>query len=144
MFSVWFAQLWEGKLKLLMRWKLISRWEQQRFLVQNKSKLWFIYELKGNEKIANLIFCFYCQNLSRGLVNIATKLTNTKDVRDFFIDLVEKVSALFETFYLQLIEVKICRIATASLRLFCNLIPHSCPPHSLLSRVVQTDGAPPT
>uniref|UniRef100_A0A8C7XRE1 Fibroblast growth factor (acidic) intracellular binding protein a n=1 Tax=Oryzias sinensis TaxID=183150 RepID=A0A8C7XRE1_9TELE len=29
-------------------------------------------------------------NLSRGLVNIATKLTNTKDVRDFFIDLVEK------------------------------------------------------
>ncbi|XP_043982064.1 fibroblast growth factor (acidic) intracellular binding protein a isoform X1 [Gambusia affinis] len=30
------------------------------------------------------------KNLSRGLVNIATKLTNTKDVRDFFIDLVEK------------------------------------------------------
>ncbi|CAL8306127.1 unnamed protein product [Arctogadus glacialis] len=30
------------------------------------------------------------KNLSRGLVNIAAKLTNTKDVRDFFIDLVEK------------------------------------------------------
>ncbi|MEQ2226910.1 hypothetical protein ILYODFUR_032263, partial [Ilyodon furcidens] len=30
------------------------------------------------------------KNLSRNLVNIATKLTNTKDVRDFFIDLVEK------------------------------------------------------
>uniref|UniRef100_A0A673Z125 Fibroblast growth factor (acidic) intracellular binding protein a n=1 Tax=Salmo trutta TaxID=8032 RepID=A0A673Z125_SALTR len=29
-------------------------------------------------------------NLSRGLVNIAAKLTNTKEVRDFFIDLVEK------------------------------------------------------
>ena len=33
----------------------------------------------------------FSQNLSRGLVNIAAKLTNTKDVRDFFIDLVEKV-----------------------------------------------------
>ncbi|KAK5616825.1 hypothetical protein CRENBAI_018304 [Crenichthys baileyi] len=30
------------------------------------------------------------KNLSRNLVNIASKLTNTKDVRDFFIDLVEK------------------------------------------------------
>lgn len=33
----------------------------------------------------------YIQNLSRALVNIASKLTNTKDVRDLFIDLVEKV-----------------------------------------------------
>lgn len=31
------------------------------------------------------------QNLSRALVNIASKLTHTKDVRDLFIDLVEKV-----------------------------------------------------
>ncbi|MGH0176924.1 UNVERIFIED_CONTAM: hypothetical protein FKN15_073884 [Acipenser sinensis] len=31
------------------------------------------------------------QNLSRGLVNIAGKLMNNKDVRDLFIDLVEKV-----------------------------------------------------
>lgn len=31
------------------------------------------------------------QNLSRGLVNIASKLTHTKDVRDLFVDLVEKV-----------------------------------------------------
>ncbi|TRY84412.1 hypothetical protein DNTS_035751 [Danionella cerebrum] len=30
------------------------------------------------------------KNLSRGLVNIAAKLINAKDVRDFFIDLVEK------------------------------------------------------
>ncbi|KAK1904367.1 Acidic fibroblast growth factor intracellular-binding protein B [Dissostichus eleginoides] len=30
------------------------------------------------------------KNISRGLVNIAAKLTNTKDVRDFFLDLVEK------------------------------------------------------
>uniref|UniRef100_A0AAY4D9I8 Acidic fibroblast growth factor intracellular-binding protein n=2 Tax=Denticeps clupeoides TaxID=299321 RepID=A0AAY4D9I8_9TELE len=30
------------------------------------------------------------KNLSRGLINIAAKLTNTKDVRDLFIDLVEK------------------------------------------------------
>lgn len=37
------------------------------------------------------------KNLSRGLVNIAAKLTNTKDVRDFFIDLVEKVRT-FTTF----------------------------------------------
>lgn len=32
------------------------------------------------------------QNLSRALVNIASKLTHTKDVRDLFIDLVEKVT----------------------------------------------------
>lgn len=32
------------------------------------------------------------QNLSRGLVNVATKLTHNKDVRDLFVDLVEKVS----------------------------------------------------
>uniref|UniRef100_A0A4X2JUK2 FGF1 intracellular binding protein n=1 Tax=Vombatus ursinus TaxID=29139 RepID=A0A4X2JUK2_VOMUR len=31
------------------------------------------------------------KNLSRGLVNIASKLTHTKDVRDLFVDLVEKV-----------------------------------------------------
>lgn len=37
----------------------------------------------------------FLKNLSRGLVNIAAKLTNTKDVRDFFIDLVEKVYTLF-------------------------------------------------
>uniref|UniRef100_W5KF70 Fibroblast growth factor (acidic) intracellular binding protein b n=2 Tax=Astyanax mexicanus TaxID=7994 RepID=W5KF70_ASTMX len=30
------------------------------------------------------------KNLSRALINIASKLTNTKDVRDLFIDLVEK------------------------------------------------------
>lgn len=39
----------------------------------------------------------FSKNLSRGLVNIAAKLTNTKDVRDFFIDLVEKVHALFSS-----------------------------------------------
>lgn len=32
------------------------------------------------------------QNLSRGLVNVAAKLTHNKDVRDLFVDLVEKVS----------------------------------------------------
>lgn len=31
------------------------------------------------------------QNLSRGLVNVAAKLTHNKDVRDLFVDLVEKV-----------------------------------------------------
>ena len=30
------------------------------------------------------------QNLSRGLVNVAAKLTHNKDVRDLFVDLVEK------------------------------------------------------
>lgn len=39
--------------------------------------------------VSNVIL--FLQNLSRGLINIAAKLTNTKDVRDFFIDLVEKV-----------------------------------------------------
>ena len=33
------------------------------------------------------------QHLSRALVNIASKLNNTKDVRDLFIDLVEKVNS---------------------------------------------------
>lgn len=33
------------------------------------------------------------QNLSRGLVNVAAKLTHNKDVRDLFVDLVEKVSS---------------------------------------------------
>jgi len=32
------------------------------------------------------------KNLSRGLVNVAAKLTHNKDVRDLFVDLVEKVS----------------------------------------------------
>lgn len=32
------------------------------------------------------------QNLSRGLVNVAAKLIHNKDVRDLFVDLVEKVS----------------------------------------------------
>lgn len=30
------------------------------------------------------------KNLSRGLVNVAAKLTHNKDVRDLFVDLVEK------------------------------------------------------
>lgn len=41
---------------------------------------------------------FILQNLSRALINIASKLTNTKDVRDLFIDLVEKVMAHVCTF----------------------------------------------
>ncbi|XP_028658729.1 fibroblast growth factor (acidic) intracellular binding protein a [Erpetoichthys calabaricus] len=45
-----------------------------------RGKIQVFNEMEGNFK-----------NLSRGLINIAAKLTNTKDVRDFFIDLVEKV-----------------------------------------------------
>ncbi|KAF6717383.1 Acidic fibroblast growth factor intracellular-binding protein [Oryzias melastigma] len=45
--------------------------------------------LRGKTKAFNEMEANF-KNLSRGLVNIATKLTNTKDVRDFFIDLVEK------------------------------------------------------
>nr|XP_012308690.2 acidic fibroblast growth factor intracellular-binding protein-like [Aotus nancymaae] len=42
-------------------------------------KLGVFSEMKANFK-----------NLSRGLVNVATKLTHNKDVRDLFVDLVEK------------------------------------------------------
>uniref|UniRef100_A0A6Q2Y0J6 Fibroblast growth factor (acidic) intracellular binding protein a n=1 Tax=Esox lucius TaxID=8010 RepID=A0A6Q2Y0J6_ESOLU len=45
--------------------------------------------LRGKTKVFNEMETNF-KNLSRGLVNIAVKLTNTKDVRDFFIDLVEK------------------------------------------------------
>ncbi|XP_056295242.1 fibroblast growth factor (acidic) intracellular binding protein a isoform X1 [Pseudoliparis swirei] len=45
--------------------------------------------LRGKTKAFNEMETNF-KNLSRGLVNIAAKLTNTKDVRDFFIDLVEK------------------------------------------------------
>ncbi|KAL7885827.1 hypothetical protein AOLI_G00061220 [Acnodon oligacanthus] len=45
--------------------------------------------LRGKTKVFNEMEANF-KNLSRGLVNIAAKLTNTKDVRDFFIDLVEK------------------------------------------------------
>uniref|UniRef100_A0A8C9YVL4 Fibroblast growth factor (acidic) intracellular binding protein a n=1 Tax=Sander lucioperca TaxID=283035 RepID=A0A8C9YVL4_SANLU len=45
--------------------------------------------LRGKTKAFNEMEANF-KNLSRGLVNIAAKLTNTKDVRDFFIDLVEK------------------------------------------------------
>ncbi|XP_062380150.1 fibroblast growth factor (acidic) intracellular binding protein a [Sardina pilchardus] len=45
--------------------------------------------LRGKTKVLNEMEANF-KNLSRGLVNIAAKLTNTKDVRDFFIDLVEK------------------------------------------------------
>lgn len=90
--SVWSALLSEGKQRLLMRWRLISRWETLHPLVSHPQ--------------CNLVIVFrprdlhLLQNLSRGLVNIATKLTNTKDVRDFFIDLVEKVSSFFFRFNL--------------------------------------------
>ncbi|KAJ8255047.1 hypothetical protein GJAV_G00200360 [Gymnothorax javanicus] len=45
--------------------------------------------LRGKTKVFNEIEANF-KNLSRGLVNIAAKLLNAKDVRDFFIDLVEK------------------------------------------------------
>ncbi|KAM9511651.1 acidic fibroblast growth factor intracellular-binding protein B-like isoform 2-T2 [Salvelinus alpinus] len=45
--------------------------------------------LRGKTKAFNEMEANF-KNLSRGLVNIAAKLTNTKEVRDFFIDLVEK------------------------------------------------------
>lgn len=41
---------------------------------------------------AELLGSLSPQNLSRGLVNVAAKLTHNKDVRDLFVDLVEKVS----------------------------------------------------
>uniref|UniRef100_A0A3Q3VW73 Uncharacterized protein n=1 Tax=Mola mola TaxID=94237 RepID=A0A3Q3VW73_MOLML len=50
--------------------------------------------LRGKTKTFNEMEANF-KNLSRGLVNIAAKLTNTKDVRDFFIDLVEKVCTSF-------------------------------------------------
>ncbi|XP_039767292.1 acidic fibroblast growth factor intracellular-binding protein isoform X2 [Ornithorhynchus anatinus] len=59
------------------------------------------------------------KNLSRGLVNIASKLTHTKDVRDLFVDLVEKF-------------VEPCRSdrwPLADVRLF--LIQYSASVHSL-------------
>ncbi|KAL4648886.1 acidic fibroblast growth factor intracellular-binding protein, partial [Arapaima gigas] len=46
--------------------------------------------LRGKTKVYSEMEANF-KNLSRGLVNIAAKLTNTKDVRDLFIDLVEKV-----------------------------------------------------
>uniref|UniRef100_A0A8C7HTF9 Fibroblast growth factor (acidic) intracellular binding protein a n=1 Tax=Oncorhynchus kisutch TaxID=8019 RepID=A0A8C7HTF9_ONCKI len=49
--------------------------------------------LRGKTKAFNEMEANF-KNLSRGLVNIAAKLTNTKDVRDFFIDLVEKTFVL--------------------------------------------------
>uniref|UniRef100_A0A8C7V2W2 Fibroblast growth factor (acidic) intracellular binding protein a n=1 Tax=Oncorhynchus mykiss TaxID=8022 RepID=A0A8C7V2W2_ONCMY len=80
--------------------QLISNWtvgaldnmvEDMDFPVNNSlfsfSPYFFVYIVctkAFNEMEANF------KNLSRGLVNIAAKLTNTKDVRDFFIDLVEK------------------------------------------------------
>ncbi|KAG5851963.1 fibroblast growth factor (acidic) intracellular binding protein a isoform X1 [Anguilla anguilla] len=45
--------------------------------------------LRGKTKVFNEMETNF-KNLSRGLVNIAAKLLNAKDVRDFFIDLVEK------------------------------------------------------
>ncbi|XP_030637941.1 acidic fibroblast growth factor intracellular-binding protein B isoform X2 [Chanos chanos] len=46
-------------------------------------------QLKGKIKVFNEMEANF-KNLSRALVNIASKLTHTKDVRDLFIDLVEK------------------------------------------------------
>uniref|UniRef100_A0A673JTN6 Acidic fibroblast growth factor intracellular-binding protein B-like n=1 Tax=Sinocyclocheilus rhinocerous TaxID=307959 RepID=A0A673JTN6_9TELE len=45
--------------------------------------------LRGKTNVFNEMEANF-KNLSRGLVNIAAKLINAKDVRDFFIDLVEK------------------------------------------------------
>ncbi|XP_023650969.1 fibroblast growth factor (acidic) intracellular binding protein a isoform X2 [Paramormyrops kingsleyae] len=45
--------------------------------------------LRGKTKVFNEMEANF-KTLSRALVNIAAKLTNTKDVRDLFIDLVEK------------------------------------------------------
>uniref|UniRef100_A0A8C9RGA4 Fibroblast growth factor (acidic) intracellular binding protein a n=1 Tax=Scleropages formosus TaxID=113540 RepID=A0A8C9RGA4_SCLFO len=45
--------------------------------------------LRGKTKVYSEMEANF-KNLSRGLINIAAKLTNTKDVRDLFIDLVEK------------------------------------------------------
>uniref|UniRef100_A0A673ALD7 Fibroblast growth factor (acidic) intracellular binding protein a n=1 Tax=Sphaeramia orbicularis TaxID=375764 RepID=A0A673ALD7_9TELE len=47
-------------------------------------------QLKSSTSVLIYLLFPFTSNLSRGLVNIAAKLTNTKDVRDFFIDLVEK------------------------------------------------------
>ncbi|KAL7853931.1 hypothetical protein AOLI_G00207750 [Acnodon oligacanthus] len=46
-------------------------------------------QLKGKIKVFSEMEANF-KNLSRALINIASKLTNTKDVRDLFIDLVEK------------------------------------------------------
>ncbi|XP_063059201.1 acidic fibroblast growth factor intracellular-binding protein B-like [Engraulis encrasicolus] len=46
-------------------------------------------QLRGKIKVFNEMEANF-KNLSRALVNIAAKLTHTKDVRDLFIDLVEK------------------------------------------------------
>lgn len=55
--------------------------DQHKSLVcsQLRGKIRVFTEMEANFK-----------NLSRALINIASKLTNTKDVRDLFIDLVEK------------------------------------------------------
>uniref|UniRef100_A0A672Q673 Fibroblast growth factor (acidic) intracellular binding protein a n=2 Tax=Sinocyclocheilus grahami TaxID=75366 RepID=A0A672Q673_SINGR len=45
--------------------------------------------LRGKTNVFNEMEANF-KNLSRGLVNIAAKLINAKDVRDFFIDIVEK------------------------------------------------------
>ncbi|XP_010898840.1 acidic fibroblast growth factor intracellular-binding protein B isoform X1 [Esox lucius] len=46
--------------------------------------------LRGKIKVYRLMEANF-KNLSRALINLASKLTHTKDVRDLFIDLVEKV-----------------------------------------------------
>lgn len=82
--SVWCVQPLEERQKFSLRWRVVSRWDM--------ISIFMIFRENNCEKeitVSNVIL--FLQNLSRGLINIAAKLTNTKDVRDFFIDLVEKV-----------------------------------------------------
>lgn len=142
--AVWSAQLSEERLKLLMRWRLISRWETLHPLIRSKWNLPVTLKMKG-KLITVILILLLSQNLSRGLVNIAAKLTNTKDVRDFFIDLVEKVDgALIFIYILYQKELLICH---RFLFLFLYLPVWQCDvtspvlfSSSLLNRAAQTGG----
>ncbi|XP_021446854.1 acidic fibroblast growth factor intracellular-binding protein B isoform X3 [Oncorhynchus mykiss] len=57
--------------------------------MMDQHKILVCAALRGKIKVYKLMEVNF-KNLSRALVNLASKLTHTKDVRDLFIDLVEK------------------------------------------------------
>lgn len=58
--------------------------------MMDQHKILVCAALRGKIKVYKLMEVNF-KNLSRALINLASKLTHTKDVRDLFIDLVEKI-----------------------------------------------------